>query len=121
MAIDDNLYEFKDGKLSKCSPPEWFRKALDCDDAVGWSELLSRAGCRATEGFGEIDTLNVYRTPDEGFLVEYVDCEELVISVLIYDRAEYLTFRAQYIAPLASFIMRADRHDVWQKEQSKKG
>ncbi|NOJ41377.1 hypothetical protein [Bradyrhizobium australiense] len=120
MTIADNLYRFQDGKLSKCDMPAWFLKATESDDAIGWAETLSRAGCRQVESFGDIDNLNLYRTPDDGFLIEYVDVEELVVSVLIYDRADYLTFRAQYIAPLASLIMESDRQDVWDKEQANK-
>jgi hypothetical protein len=102
MEIAYNLYQFKDGKLSKCATPDWFRKAVDADDAVDRGEMLSRVGCRALESFGEIDTLVVYRTPDDGFLIEYIDVEELVASVLIYDRADYLTFRARFVAPLSA-------------------
>jgi hypothetical protein len=80
MAIADNLYRFQDGKLSKCDTPDWFRRAVESDNAVDWGETLSRAGCRGIESFGAVDNLNLYRTPDDGFLVEYVDVEELVVS-----------------------------------------
>lgn len=118
MSNLDRLYKFEGGRLSKCDAPNWYRKAVDDDAPVDWNENLSRAGARAVESFGEVDALNVYRTPDDGFLVEYLDYEELVASVLINDRADYLTFRAIYLAPLASLIMQSDQHDNWRKEQN---
>lgn len=105
--IAEKFYRFENGRLTKCPPPSWYLKAMDEGEA-DWHQALSDAGARAIESFGDTDTLSVFKTPTGGHLVEYIDVEELVASVLIDDAGDYLTFRAKFVAPLVSLIAAGD-------------
>jgi hypothetical protein len=63
--------------------------------------------------------MQIYKTPDNGYLVCFWDVHEALADVFIDDLADYLTFRAQYIAPLAQLIMATEQHLAWQEDRKK--
>ncbi|MGJ5207743.1 hypothetical protein [Bradyrhizobium sp. HKCCYLR20261] len=108
---------FADGKLLEVDLPQWFRKATEEDGE--FDDLLSRAGASRLDDYGDkTDTIKIYRTPqDTGYLVIFWDTFEIISLVFIGNVADYMTFRAQYIAPLAQLIMATDQHLAWQEER----
>jgi hypothetical protein len=103
----------------KATAPAWFVKAKSLDGS--WDRILSDAGASGYDDFGEHgDTIQVYKTPDNEYLVSFWDVNEALADVFIDDLSDYLTFRVQYIAPLAQLIMATDQHLAWQEDRKKK-
>jgi hypothetical protein len=118
MTEEHKVLRFRDGKLVKATAPEWFVKAKSVDGS--WDRILSDAGAIGYDDFGDSgDTIQVYKTPDNGYLVSFWDVNETLADVFIDDLVDYLTFRAQYIAPLAKLIMATDQHFAWQEDRKK--
>jgi hypothetical protein len=111
--------KFKNGKLTKAALPQWYGKAMAVDG--DFDKLLSQAGASGLDEYGGGgDTLQIYRTPNDGYLVIFRDTNEIISLVFIDNVADYLMFKAQYIAPLAQLIMAADQHWVWEQDRKKK-
>ena len=117
-AIEKSL-KFENGKLTKVTAPRWYTEATK-EDGV-FDDLLSRAGVSALDSYGEnADTITIYRTPkDAGYLVISWDTNEIISVVFIDTVADYMLFKAQYIAPLAQLIMASEQHWVWQEDRKK--
>lgn len=106
-------YRFRNSQLEKCSPPEWFTKL---PENGSWPEMLTHAGATALEKFGEGgDTIEIYEAPEGGYFIGYWDCNRCIANIFIDDVADYLLFRATYIAPLASLIMESEKHYQWEQ------
>ncbi|MBX9828751.1 MAG: hypothetical protein K2Y27_27665 [Xanthobacteraceae bacterium] len=107
-------FRFADGRLVKCEPPDWFARATAAD--VSWNVLLKQAGATAIEDFGEHgDTLDIHEGRDGDCFIGYWDSNKCIANIFIDNIADYLLFRATYIAPLARLTMESDRHYEWQK------
>jgi hypothetical protein len=119
MDIAKKSLRFKNGKLTKARAPQWFVKATVEDD--DFEKLLTAAGASTHDGYGDGgDSLQIFRTPNDGYLVMFHDVHELNSYVFIDDVPDYLLFKAQYIAPLAQLIMASEQHFVWEEECKKK-
>jgi hypothetical protein len=119
MSEDQKVLRFKDGKLVPGTAPEWFNKAKSFEG--NWDNSLTKAGAILYDDYGEYgDTIQVYKTPDNGYFVSFWDVHKAMADVFVDDLADYLTFRAQYIAPLAQLIMAEDQHLVWQEDRKTK-
>jgi hypothetical protein len=111
--------KFKNGKLAKTTAPQWYLNATKEDGS--YDVLLSRAGATRSDEYGEHgDTMQIYRAPnDAGYLVIFRDTFEIISVVFIDNVADYMLFKAQYIAPLAQLIMAADEHFEWEEDRRK--
>jgi hypothetical protein len=118
-AVEKSL-KFANGKLGKIIAPQWLKKATKEDGE--FHSLLSGAGASGLDDYGEnADTIQIYRTPkDAGYLVIFWDTNEIISLVFIDTAADYMLFKAQYIAPLAQLIMASDQHWAWQEDRKKK-
>jgi hypothetical protein len=111
--------KFKNGKLVKAPLPPWYRKALADDD--DFAALLTRAGASNVDEYGEGgDSIQMFRGPNNGYLVIFHDSFEMISLVFIDNVADFMTFKARYIAPLAQLIMASDKHWAWQEDRKKK-
>jgi hypothetical protein len=115
-----SAYRFVDGRLVKMQPPEWFTKAtVGADD---WPRALSKAGAIGVDDFGGDtggDSIEVYRGPAGDYFIGFWDCSECIAEVFVDNIADYLLFRATYVAPLAKLIMDSERHYEWQEGNRK--
>lgn len=110
--------KFKNGKLVKGPIPAWYRKALAEDD--DFKALLTKAGASSVDEYGDgADAIQMFRDPKNGYLIIFHDTFEMICLVFIDNVADFLTFKAQYIAPLAQLIMASDKHFEWQEERGK--
>ncbi|WP_146618677.1 hypothetical protein [Rhodoplanes elegans] len=110
-------YRFSGGKLEAIERPDWIKPAFDGDIDL-WHAALSSVGLIRDETFGDAGhTLEVHKHYAGHYYVEYWDASECVIEVHIANPADYITFRAQYISPLAMLIMKSDEHDAWLDER----
>lgn len=112
------LYRFEDGRLLKAEPPSWLKPATTAD--ADEDALLQRAGAHGVETLGDGgDTISIFRTPDKGFLITFWDIGEAICYVIVASPADFLAFKAHYIAPLAHLAMASDQFDAWRESQSK--
>ena len=119
MSGKNRDFAFVEGRLVPTSPPAWFVKATS--EESNWSTALTKAGARPLEDFGDGgDNIEIYQGPEGDYYVGYWDPGECIAHIFIDNVADYLSFRAQYVAPLASLIMESDRHFVWQQAQKLK-
>jgi hypothetical protein len=108
-----STYRFSNGRLEKIDTPEWMRLATEQED-VPRRTVLSKAGLVYEETFGEAGhTIDIYRTKDYQYYIEYWDCNQAIFEVHIDNMGDYMTFRSQYIFPLAMLIMKSDEYDAW--------
>src|SRR5580698_1784005 len=92
--------KFTKGKLVKSPLPQWYRKALAEDDEL--AALLTRAGASNIDEYGDGgDSIQMFRGPYNSYLVIFHDSTEMISLVFIDNVADFMTFKAQYIAPLA--------------------
>ncbi len=113
-------HRFAGGCLVKADPPEWFAKATAKDGS--WRTLLLRAGATAIEDFGYdsgADSLEIYEGPEGDYCILFRDSNKCAAEIFIDNMADYLLFRAKYVAPLATLIMESERHFDWQKGRRK--
>jgi hypothetical protein len=116
-----STHRFVDGRLVKVDPPEWFARATAADDG-DWNTLLTKAGATAIDDFGGdggADSIEIYEGPDGDYFIGFWDCNKCIAEVFIDNVADYLHFRATYIAPLANLIMESARHYEWEQEKRK--
>jgi hypothetical protein len=110
---------FKGGKLTKTEPPQWYRDGVAKDD--DFERMLSKVGATGLDEYGEHgDTIKIYRALKNSYLAIFWDVSEIISLVVIEDLADYMLFKAQYIAPLGQLIMASDQHWVWQEERKKR-
>lgn len=115
----EKVARFKDGQLSRAEAPKWLADILTSDG--DYREALSKAGASTEDPYGEDgDTIHIFRMPDSGHLVIFWDTGEVICYVLIDSPADFLTFKAQYVAPLAQLIMQTDKFQEWDEERRKK-
>jgi hypothetical protein len=118
MTTTNDNYRFTDGHLVKADPPDWFARAISKDG--GWDRLLSKAGATAVEDFGADgggDSIEIYEGPAGDYAIVFRDCNKCIAKVFIDDVADYLRFRATYIAPLATLIMESEKHFEWENRK----
>jgi hypothetical protein len=110
-------YHFLDGHLVKSDAPEWFANATREKDG-SWSRLLREAGAISVEDFDDGgNSIEIYEAPDGTYFIGFWDANKCFAEVFIDNIADYLLFRARYIAPLASLIMETERHSEWEKRK----
>ena len=114
MTALHRIYRFVDGRMVRAEPPAWFSSATaESDD---WLGSLGRAGATAVEDFDNGgESLHIFEGPEGDYFIGYWDATKCVIEVFIDNIADYLQFRANYIAPLAQLVMEVERHEEWRK------
>lgn len=114
------VLRFKNGRLTKATPPSWFRRAARTDGNL--QDLLVKAGARGLDDVGEHgDRIEIFKAPQNGYLFVFRDVTEDACNVFVDNLADFPTFKTQYVAPMAQLIMAADQHFVWQLDQKKRG
>ena len=118
MIDADKIFRFESGKLLKAETPSWLKPALTAD--ADEDALLQKAGAHGVETFGDGgDTISIFRTPDKGFLITFWDIGEAICYVLVASPADFLAFKAQYVAPLSQLAIASDQFTAWQESQRK--
>lgn len=108
-------YQFTNGRMVKSEQPEWFSKAIKNTD--DWHVSLTKSGAVGLEDIGDgAESIDIYEAPDGSYFIGYWDAAKCVAEIFIDNVPDYLVFRANYIAPLASLIMESERHYEWKKK-----
>lgn len=117
MADLHRTHRFIEGHMVKADPPEWFAKAVA--GSGDWPRSLGEAGASMMEDFdGAGESLEIYEGPQGDYFIGYWDAAKCVAEIFIDNVADYMLFRATYIAPLAKLIMESDRYDEWRKAKN---
>jgi hypothetical protein len=109
--------KFANGRLSPAEPPDWFVKHLDSAEAENdWQGSILKQGASRVDSFGDTETFEIYRAPkDRGYFIDYHDVFESAGWIFIDSVADYLTFRATMLFPLAMLSMEGDRFEAWNR------
>ncbi len=98
--MSQSTLRFSESRLIKADRPDWYI-AIEED---GPDPSVENFG-----GDGDADSIEIYRGPDGDWFVQFFDRNGMGIAEVLVDNADYLQFRATYIAPLANLIMELER------------
>jgi hypothetical protein len=97
-----STFRFADGRLVKTVPPQWFVNATA--NSENWEERFTAAGATKIAEFGSADGLEIYQAPDGSYFILYWELQNCIAEIFVDNIADYVLFRATYVAPLASLI-----------------
>src|SRR5687768_13314396 len=113
-------FRFANGHMLRAAPPGWFAGIAEGNE--DWSKALRGAGATGIDEFSNRgESLEIYAGPEGDFFIAYRDAAKCVAKIFINNVADYLLFRANYVAPLANLIMETERHNEWLREQGQDG
>jgi hypothetical protein len=99
---------FANGILCQAEPPAWFLARLESVDDPDWQGSLLKKGLLSWETFEGSETYEIYKQPDGGYFVDYMDAFESAAWIFIDKLVDYITFRATILAPLVILAAHAD-------------
>jgi hypothetical protein len=100
--------------MVKAEAPGWFASAVE--DSDDWGKALRVAGAVGIDEFDNGgESVEIYEGPECDYFIAYRDAAKCAAKIFIDNVADYLLFRAVYIAPLATLIMETERHQEWRK------
>ena len=91
---------FESGRLFEAEPPAWWIRHLEGPDECDWDASIRRLGAQKVEEFGRIETFAIWKTKEGRYFIDYMDVTESAAWIFIDRPADYITFRAIYLAPL---------------------
>jgi hypothetical protein len=98
-----STYRFADGRLVKSSPPPWF--AIATTNSENWEERFTAAGATKVDEFiGGSHAIETYQASDGSYFTLYWELQNCIADIFVDNIADYLLFRATYVAPLVSLI-----------------
>lgn len=117
MRNQENVFQFRNGKLEPLPSkdmPDWIEDALIAErerESEHYHVFLSEQGAEVVETYGMLnETLDVWRRPGFGWLIDYWDTTDHVMSVFIVSVIDFATFQASWVSPVALKIIAADAY-----------
>jgi hypothetical protein len=117
MRNQENIFQFRNGKLEPLpigDMPDWIEDALIAErerESEHYHVFLTEQGAEVIETYGMLnETLDVWRRQGFGWLIDYWDTTDHVMSVFITSVLDYVTFQATWISPVATKIIAADTY-----------
>ena len=98
--------------------PIWFRdaalaerEAIQTNDPVDHhrEKAISDQNCVLIERYGRMgESLDIWRHDDWGWMIDWWDLSEHVMSILIDNPIDYANFQASWVCPMVAKILAAD-------------
>jgi hypothetical protein len=95
---------FESGRLFEAEPPAWWIWHLEEPDDRDWDASIRKLGAQKLEEFSGIETFTIWKTKAGRYFIDYTDVAESAAWIFIDRPADYITFRAFYLAPLVQLV-----------------
>jgi hypothetical protein len=95
---------FENGKLFEAEPPAWWVRHMEDTDETEWEASIRKSGAQKIEEIGQTESFTIWKTKEGGYFIDYMDAIESAAWIFIERPADYITFRATYLAPLVQLL-----------------